>query len=74
MHSFLCQSADLNIIENLWIDLKKIVCTSQSRNLTELEDFYENEWGKSLKQELKQSWLQKKSLKSVILTKGGATE
>lgn len=59
MHSFLCQSSDLNIIVHLWTDLKKVMCASQSRNVTELEEFCEDEWGKSLKQDLKHSWLQK---------------
>ena len=33
------QFPDLDIIENLWIDLKRAVCGRQTRNLKELEDF-----------------------------------
>lgn len=34
------QSLDLNIIENVWIDLKQAVYSWKPRNLTELETFF----------------------------------
>ncbi|CAJ0953418.1 unnamed protein product [Ranitomeya imitator] len=40
------QSPDLNIIENLWLDLKIAVHARQPRNLTELEEFSREEWMK----------------------------
>lgn len=40
------QSPDLNIIENLWIDLKRAVRDRQPRNLKELEDFCKEQWAK----------------------------
>ena len=36
------QSPDLNIIENVWIDLKQTVYARKPRNLTELEAFCMN--------------------------------
>lgn len=40
------QSPDLNIIENLWDDLKRAVHARQPSNLTELEMFWKEEWSK----------------------------
>ena len=40
------QSPDLNIIENVWIDLKQAVSARKPRNLTELEAFCVEEWAK----------------------------
>ena len=41
------QSPDLNIIENVWIDLKQAVNARKPRNLTELEAFCMEEWAKT---------------------------
>lgn len=35
---------DLNIIENVWIDLKQAVYAQKPRNVTELEAFCMEEW------------------------------
>uniref|UniRef100_A0A8C5DSB5 Transposase n=1 Tax=Gouania willdenowi TaxID=441366 RepID=A0A8C5DSB5_GOUWI len=40
------QSPDLNIIENLWVDLKRAVHARPPRNIAELEAFCKEEWGK----------------------------
>ncbi|CAJ0953879.1 unnamed protein product [Ranitomeya imitator] len=40
------QSPDLNIIANLWLDLKIAEDARRPRNLTELEAFYKEEWMK----------------------------
>ena len=40
------QSPDLNIIENVWIDLKQAVYAWKPRNLTELWAFCMKEWAK----------------------------
>ena len=40
------QCADLNPIENLWPDLKRAVHSRSPCNLTELEMFWKEEWGK----------------------------
>ena len=40
------QSPDLNIIENVWIDLKQAVYAQKPRNLPELEVFCMEEWAK----------------------------
>ena len=48
------QSPDLNIIINLWIDLKRSVHVGWFKTLTELESFCKEEWlKKSSKQEFK---------------------
>ena len=40
------QSPDLNIIKNLWIDLKRAVHARWPKNLTEKEVFWKEEWAK----------------------------
>ena len=40
------QPPDLNIIENLWDELKRAVHARQPSNLTELEMFCKDEWSK----------------------------
>ncbi len=68
------QSPDLNIIENLWIDLKRAVRARRPRNLTELEDCCKEEWAK-IPQTRTERLLAgyKKRLQAVILAKGGVT-
>uniref|UniRef100_A0A673XKP2 Tc1-like transposase DDE domain-containing protein n=1 Tax=Salmo trutta TaxID=8032 RepID=A0A673XKP2_SALTR len=68
------QSPDLNIIENLWDDLKRAVHARQPSNLTELEMFCKEEWSKipsSRIHTLRGHW---KRLEAVILAKGGSTK
>ena len=43
---WLSQSPDLNIIENLWDDLKRAVHARHPSNLTELEMYCKEEWSK----------------------------
>ena len=45
------QSPDLNIIENLWRDLKHAVHARRPKNISELEVFCQEEWGKNSKSE-----------------------
>lgn len=69
------QSPDLNIIENLWDDLKRAVHARQPSNLTELEMFCKEEWSKipsSRIQTLIRGY--RKRLEAVILAKGGSTK
>ena len=40
------QSPDINPLRNLWLDLKKAVHTQSLCNLTELEQFFKEEWSK----------------------------
>ena len=40
------QSANLNPIENVWAELKKCVRARRPRNLTQLHQFYQEEWAK----------------------------
>lgn len=68
------QSPDLNIIENLWIDLKRAVRDRQPRNLKELEDFCKEEWAKIPQTRIERLLAgYKKRLQAVILAKGGST-
>lgn len=41
---WLSQSPDLNLIENLWKDLKKAVNRRSPHNLLELEHFSKEQW------------------------------
>ena len=69
------QSPDLNIIENVWIDLKQAVSARKPRNLTELEPFCMEEWAK-----IPPARLQglvcgyRRRLQAVIAAKGGSTK
>ena len=69
------QSPDLNIIENLWDDLKRAVHARQPSNLTELEMFCKEEWSK-----IPSSRIQtiitgyKKRLEPAIFAKEGSTK
>lgn len=69
------QSPDLNIIENLWDDLKRAVHARKPSNLTELEMFCKEEWSKipsSRIQTLITGY--RKHLVAVIFSKGGSTK
>lgn len=69
------QSPDLNIIENVWHDLKVAVHARRPSNLTELEAMCKEEWSKIPPARI-QGLLQgyKKRLEAVIAAKGGATK
>ena len=47
------QSPGLNILRNVWIDLKRAMQTRQPKNLTELKAFCKEEWSEIPKQELR---------------------
>jgi len=69
------QSPDLNIIENVWCDLKRAVHACKPSNLTELEIFCKEEWSKISSariQTLIGSY--RKCLEAVIYAKGGCTK
>ena len=61
------QSSDLNIIENLWRDLKHGVQARRMNNITELEVFCQDEWGKIPKARI-EKLLDRKCLQAVIVT------
>ena len=69
------QSPDLNIIENLWDDLKRAVHARQPSNLTELEMFCKEEWSK-IPSSRNQTLIRgnRKRLEAVIFTKGGCSK
>ncbi|MBN3292666.1 TCB1 transposase, partial [Polypterus senegalus] len=72
---WLSQSPDLNIIENLWNDLKQAVHARQPSNLTELERLCIEEWSKippSRIQTLIKGY--RRHLEAVIFGKGGSTK
>lgn len=67
------QSPDLNIIENVWIDLKQAVYARKPRNLTELEAFCMEEWAKvppARLQGLVSGY--RRRLQAVLAAKGGS--
>uniref|UniRef100_A0AAX7U5C3 Tc1-like transposase DDE domain-containing protein n=1 Tax=Astatotilapia calliptera TaxID=8154 RepID=A0AAX7U5C3_ASTCA len=69
------QSTDLNIIENLWCELKRAVHARKPSNLNELEKFCKEEWSKipsTTIQTLIGSY--RKRLEAVISAKGGSTK
>ena len=66
---------DLNIIENVWGDLKQAVHARKPSNLTELEMFSKEEWSKipsTRIQTLIGSY--RKRLEAVISAKAGSTK
>lgn len=65
------QSPDISIIENLWRDLKHAEHARRPENISELEVFCQDEWGKFQKQELKAGY--RKRLQAVIVARGGVT-
>lgn len=69
------QSPDLNIIENVWNDLKRAVHARNPSNLTQLEAFCMEEWSK-IPQTRIQGLLSgyRKRLEAVISAKGGSTK
>ncbi|CDQ63165.1 unnamed protein product [Oncorhynchus mykiss] len=67
----LCQSPDLNPIENLWKELKTAVHKCSPSNLTELELFCKEEWEKmSVSRSAKLIETYPKQLTAVIAAKG----
>uniref|UniRef100_A0A8C7GHX2 Transposase n=1 Tax=Oncorhynchus kisutch TaxID=8019 RepID=A0A8C7GHX2_ONCKI len=69
------QSPDLNPIKNLWKELKTAVHKCSPSNLTELELFCKEEWGKiSVSRCAKLIETYPKRLTAVIAAKGGATK
>lgn len=69
------QSPDLNPIENLWQELKRMVHKRNPTNLDELEIICQEEWGKIAKDCCKRLITgYNKRLKAVIAAKGGATK
>lgn len=69
------QSPDLNIIENLWCELKRAVHARKPSNLNELEMFCKEEWSKipsTTIQTLIGTY--RKRLEAVISAKGGSTK
>ncbi len=69
------QSPDLNLIENLWRELKVRVAKRQPQNLNELERICKEEWDK-IPPEMCANLVanNKKHLTSVIANKGFATK
>lgn len=67
------QSPDLNIIENLWCDLKRAVHAQKPSNLTELEMYCKEQWSKIPSTRL-QALIGSYSLEAVISAKGGSTK
>ncbi len=69
------QSPDLNLIENLWRELKVRVAKRQPRNLNDLERICKEEWDK-IPPEMCANLVTnyKKHLTSVIANKGFATK
>ena len=69
------QSPDLNLIENLWRELKVRVAKRQPRNLNDLENICKEEWDK-IPPEMCANLMAKykKQLTSVIANKGFATK
>ena len=66
------QSPDLNIIENLWRDLKH---ARRPKNISELEVFCQEEWGIIPKTRIKRLLAgYKKRLQAVIVARGGVTK
>ena len=66
------QSPDLNIIENLWRDLRR---TSWTNNFSKLEGFCQEEWGKIQKARIERLLVgYRKSLRVVIIARGGVTK
>ena len=68
------QSPDLNPIENLWQDLKIAVHQRSPSNLTELEQFWQEEWANIARSKcanLVETY--PKRLAAVIAAKGGST-
>lgn len=69
------QSPDLNIIENLWGDLKHAVHARRPKNLSELEEFCKQEWEKIPKARTERLLAEyRKRLEAVISAKGGVTK
>uniref|UniRef100_A0A8C5MIC2 Transposase n=1 Tax=Leptobrachium leishanense TaxID=445787 RepID=A0A8C5MIC2_9ANUR len=69
------QSPELNLIENLWWDLKKAVAVRKPKNVTELEAFAHDEWAKipvDRSKKLVSSYAS--CLKAVITVKGCCTK
>ena len=69
------QYPDLNIIENLWRDLKHAVHARRPNNISELEVFCQEEWGKIPKARIERLFADyRKHLQAVIVARGGVTK
>uniref|UniRef100_A0A3Q3KMZ5 Tc1-like transposase DDE domain-containing protein n=1 Tax=Monopterus albus TaxID=43700 RepID=A0A3Q3KMZ5_MONAL len=69
------QSPDLNIIENLWVDLKRAVHARRPKNITELEAFCKEEWEKIPSTRIERLLAgYEKCLQAVISARGGVTK
>ena len=69
------QSPDLNIIENLWVDLKRAVHARRPKNIAELEAFCKEEWEKIPNTRIERLLAgYKKRLQAVISARGGVTK
>lgn len=69
------QSPDLNIIENLWDELKQAVHARRPSNLKELEMFCKEEWAKMPSSKIHTLiGGYRKRLEAVIFAKGGSTK
>lgn len=69
------QSPDLNLIENLWRDLKIAVHRRSPSNPTQLEQYCKEEWAKLSKEHcVKLIAGYPKRLEAVIAAKGAATK
>ena len=68
-------SPDLNLIENLWYELKSAIGEKTLTNVQELEQFAKKEWEKIPAEECKKLIDgYKKGLEAVITDKRGATK
>lgn len=69
------QSPDLNIVENVWIDLKQAVYARKPRNPTELEAMCVEEWPKIPPARLQGPVCgYRRRLQAVTAAKGGSTK
>lgn len=69
------QSPDLNIIENLWNDLKEIVYSKGPQNLDELWEFIHDEWNNFSVERIQKAYQSiPRRIKAVVKAGGGSTK